>query len=45
MTAFITILEEIAKIEEIVNRNEDFTSIIAILRRTTQNLLGFRCES
>jgi len=45
MTAFITILEEIAKIEEIVNRNEDFTSIIAILRSTTQNLLGFRCES
>jgi hypothetical protein len=45
MTAFITILEEIAKIEEIVNRNEDFTSIIAILRKTTQNLLGFRCES
>ena len=45
MTAFITILEEIAKIEDIVNRNEDFTSIIAILQSTTQNLLGFRCES
>ncbi len=45
MTAFITILEEISKIEEVVNRNEDFTSIIAILRSTTQNLLGFRCES
>ena len=45
MTAFIAILEEIAKIEDIINRNEDFTSIIAILRSTTQNLLGFRCES
>ena len=45
MTAFITILEEIAKIEDIVKRNEDFTSIIAVLRSTTQNLLGFRCES
>ena len=45
MRTFITILEEIAKIEDIVNRNEDFTSIISILRSTTQNLLGFRCES
>lgn len=45
MTAFITILEEIAKIEDVINRNEDFTSIIAILQSTTQNLLGFRCES
>jgi hypothetical protein len=35
MTAFVTILEEIAKIEEVVKRNEDFTSIIAILRSTT----------
>ena len=45
MQAFIEIMEKIAKIDDIVNRNEDFTSIIAILRETTQDLLGFRCES
>jgi len=45
MTAFIAILEEIAKIDDIVKRNKDFTSIIAALRTTTDNLLGFRCES
>ena len=45
MQAFIEIMEKIAKIDDIVNRNEDFTSIIAILRSTTQDLLGFRCES
>lgn len=44
MQAFIEIMEKIAKIETIVNRNEDFTSIIATLRSTTQELLGFRCE-
>jgi len=38
-------MEKIAKIDDIVNRNEDFTSIISILRETTQDLLGFRCES
>jgi len=45
MQAFISILEEIAKIEDIVNRNEDLSSIIDILRDVTQKLLGFRCES
>jgi len=45
MQAFIAILDEIAKIEEVVNRNEDFTAIIGTLRDVTQNLLGFRCES
>jgi len=44
MQAFIEIMEKIAKIETIVNRNEDFTSIIATLRSATQELLGFRCE-
>lgn len=44
MQAFIEIMDKIAKIETIVNRNEDFTSIIATLRSTTQELLGFRCE-
>jgi len=45
MQAFIEIMEKIAKIETIVNRNEDFMTIIATLRSTTQELLGFRCES
>ena len=42
MNVFIAILTEIAKIEEVVNRNEDLTSIIAVLRESTQKLLGFR---
>lgn len=45
MQAFIAILDEIAKIEEVVNRNEDFTAIINVLRDVTEKLLGFRCES
>lgn len=45
MQTFIFILEEIAKIEDIVNRNEDFASIIDVLRDVTGKLLGFRCES
>ena len=45
MQAFIAILDEIAKIEEVVNRNEDFTAIIDLLRDVTAKLLGFRCES
>jgi hypothetical protein len=45
MQTFIAILDEIAQIEEIVNRNEDFTSIIDVLKDVTQKLLGFRCES
>ncbi len=45
MQAFISILDEIAKIEEVVNRNEDFTAIIDVLRDVTGKLLGFRCES
>ena len=45
MQAFIEIMDKIAQIETIVNRNEDFMSIIATLRSTTQELLGFRCES
>jgi IS4 transposase len=44
MQAFIEIMEKVAKIDGIVNRNEDFTSIIATLRSATQELLGFRCE-
>ncbi len=44
MQAFIDIMDKIAKIETIVNRNKDFIDIIAILRTTTQELLGFRCE-
>lgn len=44
MQAFIEIMDKIAQIETIVNRNEDFMNIIATLRSTTQELLGFRCE-
>ncbi len=45
MQVFISILEEIAKIEDVVNRNEDLVSIIAVLQDVTQKMLGFRCES
>ena len=45
MKAFIEILDKISQIEGVVNRNEDFMSIIGVLRSTTQDLLGFRCES
>jgi len=45
MQTFIAILEEIAKIEDIVNRNEDLVGIIAVLQDVTQKMLGFRCES
>jgi len=45
MQTFIIILDEIAKIEEVVNRNEDLVSIIAVLQDVTQKMLGFRCES
>ena len=45
MQAFIEIMDKITKIDDIVKRNKDFTSIIATLRSTTQDLLGFRCES
>jgi len=45
MQAFIEIMEKIAQIDEIVKNNKDFTSIITTLRSTTQDLLGFRCES
>jgi len=45
MQTFIAILDEIAQIEEVVNRNEDFTSIIGVLKDVTEKLLGFKCES
>jgi len=45
MQTFILILDEIAKIEDVVNRNEDLVSIIAVLHDVTQKILGFRCES
>ena len=45
MQAFIEIMDKIAQIDDIVKRNKDFTSIIATLRSTTQDLLGIRCES
>lgn len=45
MQTFIAILDEIAKIEDIVKRNEDLVSIITLLQDVTQKMLGFRCES
>ena len=45
MQTFISILDEIAEIEEVVNRNDDFTTIICTLKDVTAKLLGFRCES
>ena len=45
MQTFIIILNEIAKIEDIVKRNEDLVNIIAVLQDVTQKMLGFRCES
>ena len=45
MQAFIEIMDKIAQIDDIVKRNKDFTSIITTLRSTTQDLLGFRCDS
>ena len=45
MQTFIAILDEVAKIDDVINRNEDFISIISILRDVTGELLGFRCES
>ena len=37
-------MKKIAKIETIVNRNNDFMNIIDMLRSVTGELLGFRCE-
>jgi hypothetical protein len=45
MKYFIQILEGLAKVEDIVNRNEDLVNIIAVLQELTQKMLGFRCES
>ena len=45
MQTFIALLDEVAKIEEVVNRNEDLMNIIALLQSVTQKMLGFRCES
>ena len=45
MQTFIAILDEVAKIDDVINRNEDFMSIISILRDVMGELLGFRCES
>jgi len=44
MQTFIAILQEIAKIDDAINRNEDLTSIIDLLSFIAQNLLGFGCK-
>jgi hypothetical protein len=41
----IAIQTFIAILDDVINRNEDFMSIISILRDVTGELLGFRCES
>jgi hypothetical protein len=45
LITFISILDEIVKIEEVVNSNENFTAIIDVLRDVTGKLFGFRCKS
>ena len=45
MKYFIQILEGLAKVEDIVNRNEDLINIIVVLQDVTHKMLGFRCES
>ena len=45
MQTFIAILEEIAKIDDVIKRNEDLVAMIAVLQNVTQKMLGFRCES
>ena len=41
----IAILDEVAKIDDVINRNEDFMSIISILLNVTSELLGLSCAS
>lgn len=45
MQFFITMLQELTQIDDVVNRNEDLVCIIAVLQDVTQKMLGFRCES
>ena len=45
MQSFIKILTEIAKVSDIVNRNEDLIQIIELLGDMSQKILGFRSES
>jgi len=45
MQTFLLLLEKVVQIDGIVKRNEDFTLMIDVLRSTTQEMLGFRCES
>ena len=41
MQVSILILDEIAKIKEVVNKNEDFTAFIDVSRGMIAKLLGF----
>ena len=45
MQSFIRILTEIAKVSDIVNRNEDLIQIIELLVDMSQKILGFRSKS
>jgi len=44
MELFLQILEDIAKIEELAKRGENFAQVARILRVATLNSLGGRCE-
>ena len=44
MELFLQILEDIAKIEELVNRGENLAQVARILRVATLKSLGGRCE-
>jgi len=45
MQSFIKILTQIAKINDIINRNEDLAQIIQLLGNMSKNILGFNSES
>jgi hypothetical protein len=45
MQKFISILDQIAQVDGLVERNEDLMSIIAVLQDVTEKMLGFGCES
>ena len=45
MQLFLQILTKIAQIENIVRKNKDILTIIAVLSSYTQNELEFMCES
>jgi len=45
MQLFLEILTKISEIENLVKKNKDIITIIAVLSAYTQKELGFMCES